>query len=76
MKKSKLDVAVCYESVCEFFEHYDYHSSDGWLTEILNGNIDLNIMRKAILKHAEGEYEVCQMLVDEMHIHKWWEEDE
>ena len=38
--KSKLDVAVCYESVCEFFEHYDYHSSDGWLTEILNENID------------------------------------
>jgi len=75
MSGNKSDVAVCFESVSEFFDNYDYHSPEGWLTEILNNNIDLNIMRKAVLHHAEGKFESCQVLVDEMHIHKWWKDE-
>ena len=74
MKENKSDVAVCFESVCEFFDNYDYHSPEGWLTEILNGNIHLNIMRKAILHHAEGNFKSCQVLVDEMHKHNWYQD--
>ena len=56
-------------------DNYDYHSPEGWLTEILNGNIDLNIMRKAILHHAEANFKSCQVLVDEMHKHNWYQDE-
>tara|TARA_A100001388_G_scaffold106934_2_gene78404 strand:- start:1577 stop:1804 length:228 start_codon:yes stop_codon:yes gene_type:complete len=75
MSGNKSDVAVCFESVCEFFDNYDYHSPEGWLTEILNGNIHLTIMRKAILHHAEGNFKSCQVLVDEMHKHNWYQDE-
>ena len=75
MSGNKSDVAVCFESVCEFFDNYDYHSPEGWLTEILNGNIHLTIMRKAILHHAEGNFKSCQVLVDEMHKHNWFQDE-
>jgi len=68
-KKFQLD----YEDVQKFFEAYDYHSTDGWLTEILNGNIDTEKMRKAIFCFSIDEHEKCQKFVDEMFKEKWWE---
>jgi len=29
MSGNKSDVAVCFESVSEFFDNYDYHSPEG-----------------------------------------------
>ena len=57
----------------EFFEEYDYWGSIGWLTEIANGNLDLELMRKAIWCHSVGNKEECQQLVDDMFVTKWWE---
>jgi hypothetical protein len=41
--------------------------------EILNGNIDLELMRKAIQSHAKGDSAECQMYVDDMFKEKWWD---
>lgn len=70
-QQTHLDMA----DVEDFLNDYDYWGGDGWIAEILNGNIDLELMRKAILHHAEGKFESCQVLVDEMHIHKWWKDE-
>jgi len=68
-KKIHLDM----EAVEEFFEEYDHSGSIGWLQEILNGNIDLEVMRKAVLCHSVGDKEECQIFVDDMFVTKWWE---
>jgi hypothetical protein len=68
-KKLELDI----DQVDEFFEEYDHWGSIGWLTEIVNGNIDLDLMRQAVWCHSVGNNEKCQKLVDKMFITKWWE---
>ena len=59
---------ITFEAVDNFFDEYDYHGSTGWLTEIIYGNIDLGLLRKAINEHAQGNFENCQDYVDQMHI--------
>lgn len=61
------------DDVTNFLEDYDYWGGDGWVTEILNQNIDLELMRKAVISHAVGNKEGCQKYVDDMFIKKWWE---
>ena len=61
------------DQVDAFFEEYDYWGSIGWLTEIVNGNIDLDLMRQAIFCHSVDNKAECQQLVDDMFIVKWWE---
>ena len=68
-KKQMVDM----DQVEQFFDEYDYWGSIGWLTEITNGNIDLKLLRKAILFHSINDKEECQKLVDDMFIVKWWE---
>ena len=68
-KKLMLDM----DQVDAFFEEYDYWGSIGWLTEIVNGNIDLDLMRQAIWCHSVDNKAECQQLVDDMFIVKWWE---
>ena len=48
---------ITFEAVDNFFDEYDYHGSTGWLTEIIYGNIDLGLLRKAINEHAQGNFE-------------------
>ena len=45
------------DDVTNFLEDYDYWGGDGWVTEILNQNIDLELMRKAVISHAVGNKE-------------------
>ena len=59
---------ITFEAVDNFFEEYDYHGSTGWLTEIIYGNIDLGLLRKAINEHAEGNKDKCQEYVYQMFI--------
>ena len=59
---------ITFEAVDNFFEEYDYHGSTGWLTEIIYGNIDLGLLRKAINEHAEGNKDKCQEYVNQMFI--------
>tara|TARA_R100000773_G_scaffold42856_2_gene40541 strand:- start:722 stop:949 length:228 start_codon:yes stop_codon:yes gene_type:complete len=68
-KKQMVDM----DQVEQFFDEYDSWGSIGWLTEIVNGNIDLKLLRKAILFHSINDKEECQKLVDDMFIVKWWE---
>ena len=70
-KKIQLDM----DSVEEFFEEYDHSGCIGWLQEILNGNIKIEIMRKAVISHSFGNKEECQKFVDDMFVTKWWEEE-
>lgn len=72
-KKTKhLDMVA----VEEFLDRYDYWGADGWVSEILNDNINLNLMREAVVKLAEGKEAECQSLVDDMFIKKWWEKND
>jgi|TARA_R110002072_G_scaffold68972_1_gene167512 hypothetical protein len=68
-KKLMLDM----DAVENFFEEYDHAGSIGWLQEILNGNIDLEIMRKAIWAHSVGNTKETEKLANDMFIVKWWE---
>jgi len=61
------------DDVTNFLEDYDYWGGDGWVTEILNQNIDLELMRKAVISHSVGNKEECQKYIDDMFITKWWE---
>ena len=61
------------DDVTNFLEDYDYWGGDGWVTEILNQNIDLELMRKAVISHSFGNKEECQKYIDDMFITKWWE---
>jgi len=70
-KKLQLDM----DMVEEFFNEYDYWGSVGWLTEIANGNIDLELLRKAIWCHSVDNKAECQSLVDDMFITKWWDKE-
>jgi len=70
-KKIHLDM----DAVEEFFEEYDHSGSIGWLQEILNGNIKIELMRKAVISHSVGKKEKCQKFVDDMFVTKWWEAD-
>ena len=73
MTKSKhLDMV----DVEAFLNHYDYWGSDGWVQEILNDNIDLELMREAVIKLSQGKEAECQSLVDDMFIEKWWDKEE
>ena len=56
-----------------FFDDYDHAGSIGWLQEILNGNIDLEIMRKAIWSHSVGNTKATEKYAVDMFIVKWWE---
>ena len=68
-QKTHLDMA----DVEDFLNDYDYWGGDGWIAEILNGNIDLQLMQKAIRSHAKGDTAECQMYVDDMFKEKWWD---
>ena len=68
-QKTHLDMA----DVEDFLNDYDYWGGDGWIAEILNGNIDLELMQKAIRSHAKGHTAECQMYVDDMFKEKWWD---
>ena len=68
-KKLMLDM----DQVEQFFDEYDYWGSIGWLTEIVNGNIDLELLRKAIWCHSVGNTEETEKLAKDMFIVKWWE---
>ena len=70
-KKLQLDM----DMVEEFFNEYDYWGNVGWLTEIANGNIDLELLRKAIWCHSVDNKAECQSLVDDMFITKWWDKE-
>ena len=70
-KTLQLDI----DQVENFFEEYDHEGSIGWLTEIINGNIDLDLMKQAIWCHSVDNKAECQQLVDDMFITKWWEND-
>ena len=63
------------DDVTNFLEEYDYWGGDGWVTQILNGNIDLELMRKAVICHSVGNKAECQQYVDDMFGTKWWESD-
>ena len=60
----------------DFLNHYDYWGGDGWISEILNNNIDLKLMREAVTKLSQGKEAECQALVDDMFINKWWDKKE
>ena len=66
-------IHIDFECVTNFLEEYDYWGGDGWVTEILNGNIDLELMRKAVISHSVGNRAEGQQSVDDMFIKKWWE---
>ena len=68
-KKLMLDM----DQVENFFDDYDHAGSIGWLQEILNGNIDLEIMRKAIWAHSVGNTKETEKHAIDMFIVKWWE---
>ena len=76
LHKSLQDGVLDIDAVENFFEEYDHHGSIGWLQEILNGNINLDLMRQAIWCHLIGNKTKCQRLVDDMFIVRWWEKEE
>jgi hypothetical protein len=59
---------ITFEAVENFFEEYDHAGSIGWLQEIINGDYDLGLLRKAINEHAVGNKDKCQEYVDQMFI--------
>tara|TARA_R100001163_G_C4937100_1_gene110526 strand:+ start:30 stop:254 length:225 start_codon:yes stop_codon:yes gene_type:complete len=71
-KKDHLDMV----DVENFLNEYDYYSGDHYVCEILNNNIELDLMRQAIKKLAEGKNDECQSLVDDMYLNKWWAKNE
>ena len=52
--------------VRKFLEDYDHLGSDGWVCEFLDGNINAEIMKKAVIAHANENLDECQQLVDQM----------
>ena len=54
------------EPVKSIFDEYDYHGGVGWLTEIINGNIDVGLLKKAVIEHEKGNLDACQKYVDQM----------
>jgi len=59
-------------AVENFFNEYDHAGLIGWLQEIVNGNIKIEVMRDAIECHSLGKQDQCQQFVDEMFVNKWW----
>ena len=51
-----MDKNVNIDDVDNFFDEYDYHGGVGWLTEIINGNIDVGLLKKAVIEHEKGKY--------------------
>ena len=61
-----MDKNVNIDDVENFFEEYDHAGSIGWLQEIINGEYDLGLLRKAINEHAKGNKDKCQKYVDQI----------
>jgi len=72
-KQATKKIYIDSEDVTNFLEEYDYWGGDGWVTEILNENINLDLMRKAVISYSVGNKAQCQQYVDDMFITKWWE---
>ena len=62
-----MDKNVNIDDVDNFFDEYDYQGGVGWLTEIINGNIDVGLLKKAVIEHEKGNLDACQKYVDQMH---------
>jgi len=43
---------VSYEQVQTYLEHHDHMCCEGYITDIINGEIDLDQLRKNILMYA------------------------
>ena len=37
----------------KFFDEFDYWGTLGWLQAIMNGGIDLDVLRECVRKHSE-----------------------
>tara|TARA_R100000656_G_scaffold117482_1_gene90840 strand:+ start:789 stop:1013 length:225 start_codon:yes stop_codon:yes gene_type:complete len=61
------------EMVTNFCEDYGYWHSDMWITAILTGQVDSNLMKQAIIAHANGSPNECQQIVDKMFADEWGE---
>ena len=72
-KQATKKIYIDSEDVTNFLEEYDYWGGDGWVTEILNENINLDLMRKAVISYSVGNKAQCQQYVDDMFITKWGE---
>jgi len=44
-----------FQKVSKFFHHYDGQCSDAWITDILNGEIDINKLINTINKFDESK---------------------
>ena len=42
-----------WDKIENFFDEFDYWGSVGWLTAILNGEVDLDVLRECGTKHSE-----------------------
>ena len=54
------------EMVTNFCEDYQHWHSDMWITAILTGQVDSNLMKQAVIAHANENFDECQQLVDQM----------
>ena len=52
--------------VTKFTDAYDYYHSDMWITALLTGEVDKDLMKKAIILYFKGDEEGCQKVVDIM----------
>jgi hypothetical protein len=52
--------------VTKFTDAYDYYHSDMWITILLNGEVDKDLMKKAIILYSKGDEEGCQKVVERM----------
>lgn len=55
-----------YCDVEDFLEDYDYYGSTGWITEIMSGKLDLELLKRAMINHRNGNLEECQRDMDDL----------
>ena len=68
-----------YSDVESFLDQYDYYGSTGWILEIMSGNLDLELLKRAMLNHRNGNLEECQRDMDDLFSDKmnydYWKEN-
>jgi len=68
-----------YSDVESFLDQYDYYGSTGWILEIMSGNLDLELLKRAMLNHRNGNLEECQRDMDDLFSDKrnynFWKEN-
>ena len=53
-----VSMKITYEQIRSFTDQFDNNCSDGWITEIVNGEVDIDKLKSFILTHYEEHKDV------------------